>query len=452
MNSLEWRVTASLAAIYAVRMLGLFMILPVFALYAETLPDSTPWLAGLAIGIYGLTQAIFQIPLGILSDKIGRKPVIVGGLLVFALGSVVAALAHSMWVIVLGRAIQGMGAVAAPTMALAADLIREEHRVRTMGIIGLTIGVSFMLGMIIGPLVNQFGGVPSIFWLTLLLALSGIALVVFAIPNPARTLQHRDAGIMKDYLGKALANVALLRMNVGVFILHLVMTANFLVLPTIFEQELGLPSSEHWKVYLPVFLGSFLLSIPLIIMAEKQHKIRPLLLMATVLLIVAELAMAAGHANATWLFVAFLLFFIGFNFLEAVQPSLVAKYSAVNIKGTAMGIFSSSQFLGIFAGGTLGGMVNHAWGVTGVFLLSAAIALVWLLVALKLPSPTFYTMRIVKLDPLLFVDKQRLHDELLAVPGVKEVAVAADECIAYLKVDKASLDQSALDAFSSPSA
>jgi MFS family permease len=241
-------------------------------------------------------------------------------------------------------------------------------------------------------------------------------------------------------------------MNVGVFILHLVMTANFLVLPTIFEQELGLPSSEHWKVYLPVFLGSFLLSIPLIIMAEKQHKIRPLLLMATVLLIVAELAMAAGHANATWLFVAFLLFFIGFNFLEAVQPSLVAKYSAVNTKGTAMGIFSSSQFLGIFAGGSLGGMVNHEWGVTGVFVLSAAIAAVWLLVALKLPPPTFYTSRIVKLDPLLFSDKQRLHDALLAVPGVKEVAVAADECVAYLKVDKASLDQSALDAFSSPSA
>ncbi|OQX14273.1 MAG: MFS transporter [Thiothrix lacustris] len=452
MNSLEWRVTASLAAIYAVRMLGLFMILPVFALYAETFPDSTPALAGLAIGIYGLSQAVFQIPLGILSDKIGRKPVIIGGLLVFALGSVIAALAPSMWLIVLGRMIQGMGAVAAPTMALAADLIREEHRIRTMGVIGLTIGVSFMLGMILGPIVSQVGGVPSIFWLTMLLALAGIALVVFVIPTPARTLQHRDAGIIKGYLSAALGNAALLRMNVGVFILHLVMTANFLVLPTLFTHELGLPTAEHWKVYLPVFIGSFVLSIPLIIMAEKQRKIRPLLLGCTVLLIIAELLMAAGHAQIVWLLVAFWLFFIGFNFLEAVQPSLVAKYSDVNTKGTAMGIFSSSQFLGIFAGGTLGGMVNHEWGATGVFLFSAVVVGIWLLVALQLPQPTFYTSKLLKLDPLLFSDPQRLHTELLAVTGVKEVALATEECIAYLKVDKAALDQTGLDAFSPASA
>lgn len=452
MNSLEWRVTASLAAIYAVRMLGLFMILPVFALYAETFPDSTPALAGLAIGIYGLSQAVFQIPLGILSDKVGRKPVIIGGLLVFALGSVIAALASSMWLIVLGRMIQGMGAVAAPTMALAADLIREEHRIRTMGVIGLTIGVSFMLGMILGPIVSQVGGVPSIFWLTMLLALSGIALVVFVIPNPARTLQHRDAGIIKSYLSTALSNAALLRMNVGVFILHLVMTANFLVLPTLFTHELGLPTAEHWKVYLPVFIGSFVLSVPLIIMAEKQRKIRPLLLGCTVLLIVAELLMAAGHAQIVWLLVAFWLFFIGFNFLEAVQPSLVAKYSDVNTKGTAMGIFSSSQFLGIFAGGALGGMVNHEWGATGVFLFSAVVVGIWLLVALQLPQPTFYASKILKLDPLLFSDPQRLHTELLAVAGVKEVALAAEECIAYLKIDKTALDQAGLDAFSPASA
>ncbi|MEZ5452672.1 MAG: MFS transporter [Thiothrix sp.] len=448
MNSLEWRVTASLAAIYAVRMLGLFMILPVFALYAETLPDSTPFLAGLAIGIYGLSQAIFQIPLGIFSDRVGRKPVIIGGLLVFAAGSVIAALAHSMWLIIIGRAIQGMGAVAGPTMALAADLTREENRTRIMAVIGMVIGLSFMGGMILGPIISQFAGVAGIFWLTMLLALAGIALVVLAVPTPVHSTQHRDAGIIKGYLGKALGNASLLRMNAGVFIIHLVMTANFLVLPGIFEHGLSLPRAEHWKVYLPVFAGSFLLAIPLIIIAEKKHKIRVLLLGSTVALLLAEAGMALGHTQIAWLLAAFFLFFVGFNFLEAVQPSLVAKYSDVNTKGTAMGIFSSSQFLGIFAGGSLGGMVNNAWGATGVFVFSALVVGVWWLLALQLPQPKFYASQVLKLDPLLFADKARLHQDLLAIPGVKEVAVVAEECVAYLKVDKENLDQEALRAFS----
>lgn len=448
MNSLEWRVTASLAAIYAVRMLGLFMILPVFALYAESLPGYTPALVGLAIGIYGLSQAIFQIPLGVLSDRLGRKPVIIGGLLVFAIGSAIAALAHSLWMIVIGRAIQGLGAVAGPTMALAADLTREENRTRIMAIIGMTIGLSFMGGMILGPIISQFAGVPGIFWITMLLALLGIALIILAVPTPEHAVQHRDAGVMKDYLGKALKNIALLRMNAGVFILHLVMTANFLVLPPIFEHDLGLPRAEHWKVYAPVFAGSFLLSIPLIIIAEKRHKIRTLLLASTVTLILAEVGMAMSYEHIGWLLAAFFLFFVGFNFLEAVQPSLVAKYSDVSTKGTAMGIFSSSQFLGIFAGGALGGMVNHTWGTTSVFIFSAIIVGLWLILAIQLPTPTFYTSRLLKLDPLLFSDKELLRQELLAVRGVKEVAVVAEEGIAYLKVDKETLDEARLRAFS----
>ena len=452
MNSLEWRVTASLAAIYAVRMLGLFMILPVFTLYAESLPGYTPALVGLAIGIYGLSQAIFQIPLGVLSDKLGRKPVIIGGLLVFAIGSAIAALGHSLWTIIIGRAIQGLGAVAGPTMALAADLTREENRTRIMAIIGMTIGLSFMGGMILGPIISQFAGVPGIFWITMLLALLGIALIILAVPTPERAVQHRDAGVMKDYLGKALKNIALLRMNAGVFILHLVMTANFLVLPPIFEHDLGLPRAEHWKVYAPVFAGSFLLSIPLIIIAEKRHKIRTLLLASTVTLILAEVGMAMSYEHIGWLLAAFFLFFVGFNFLEAVQPSLVAKYSDVSTKGTAMGIFSSSQFLGIFAGGALGGMVNHTWGTTGVFIFSAIIVGLWLILAIQLPTPTFYTSRLLKLDPLLFSDKELLRQELLAVRGVKEVAVVAEEGIAYLKVDKETLDEARLRAFLPPEA
>ena len=454
MNSLEWRVTASLAAVYAVRMLGLFMILPVFALYAESLPGYTPAMVWLAIGIYGLTQAIFQIPLGVLSDKVGRKPVIIGGLMVFALGSAIAAMAHSLWLIVFGRAIQGLGAVAGPTMALAADLTREENRTRIMAVIGMTIGMSFMGGMILGPIISGFHGwgVPGIFWSTMLLAFAGIALVVFAVPTPVHSTQHRDAGIIKGYLSIALKNVALLRMNAGVFILHLVMTANFLVLPPIFEHDLGLPRIEHWKVYLPIFAGSFILSIPLIIIAEKKHKIRSLLLGSTVALIIAELVMALGYTHIGLLLAAFFLFFIGFNFLEAVQPSLVAKYSDVSTKGTAMGIFSSSQFFGIFAGGSLGGLINHQFGTEGVFLFSALVVALWLILALQLPQPTFYTSRVLRLDPRLFTDKERLMTELRAIAGVKEVAVVVEEGVAYLKVDKNSLDENALRAFAAPAA
>ena len=447
MNRLEWRVTAALAAIYAVRMLGLFMILPVFTLYAESLPDYSPALAGLAIGIYGLTQATLQIPLGMLSDKIGRKPVIIGGLLLFAVGSLLAAVANSLIGIIIGRTIQGMGAVAGPTMALAADLTREENRTRIMAIIGMTIGLSFMGGMVIGPIINQYAGVSGIFWLTMLLALFGIGLVLFAIPTPPYTKQHRDAGILRHYLTTALQNKALIRMNIGVFILHLVMTANFLVLPPIFEHDLNLPRIDHWRVYLPIFVGSFLLAIPLIIMAEKKRKIRSLLIGSTLAILIAELLMAASYSHIVWLLAAFFLFFVGFNFLEAIQPSLVAKYSDVSSKGTAMGIFSSAQFLGIFAGGSLGGLVNHQWGVSGVFLFSALVVAIWLIIALRLPTPSFYTNRLLKLRDELLMNPQQLEQNLLSTAGVKEVALAPDEQVAYLKVDKSTLDENALLTF-----
>lgn len=448
MNSREWRVTLSLAAVYAVRMLGLFMILPVFALYAQNLPDATPAWVGLAIGIYGLTQAIFQIPLGIAADKVGRKPVIVGGLLFFIAGSIVAALADTVLGVAIGRAIQGMGAVAAATMALAADLIREEYRVRTLGIIGLTIGLSFMAGIALGPLVAQWGGVPAIFWFTALLGGLGIALVLLAVPNPPRSLQHRDAGIIRDYLGAALRNPALLRMDIGVFVLHLVMTANFLALPLLFSDTLGLPTTQHWQIYLPVLVTAFLLAVPLIIVAEKRQKIVPLMLLATAAIVLAELAMGLWYGQPWLLLAAFLLFFVGFNFLEAVQPSLVVKYAAVHTKGTAMGVFGSAQFLGIFSGGAIGGLVHHAWGNSSLFLFCAAVTASWLALAWHLPRPQFYASRILKLAPHHFADPDDLERTLLAIPGMKEVALAVDEGLAYLKYDRDSLDETALRAFS----
>ncbi|HMT92971.1 MFS transporter [uncultured Thiothrix sp.] len=445
MNALEWRVAFSLAAVYAVRMLGLFMILPVFALYAHTLPGSTDLLAGIAIGIYGLTQAMFQIPLGIASDRIGRKPVIIGGLLVFALGSMIAALSDSIELIIVGRTLQGMGAVAAATMALAADLTREENRSRVMAFIGMTIGFSFMAAIILGPILYTHAGMSGIFWFTFGLALSGILLILFAVPTPLHIRAHRDAGIISDYLLKALKNPALLRMNAGVFALHLVMTANFLVIPSLFKDELGLATLNHWQVYLPVFLVAFIGSIPLIIVAEKRHKIKPMLLGAIALLVVAEIFLALGYGSSYSLLAAFSLFFLGFNFLEAIQPSLVAKYSTVETKGTAMGIYNSTQFLGIFVGGVLGGWVNQQWHAAGVFWFSALVAAIWLIITPKLPAPSFYTSRVVRFTATV-TDWESMYQALQKVRGIYEVAIVAEEQVAYLKVDKKELDEQGLRA------
>ena len=281
----------------------------------------------------------------------------------------------------------------------------------------------------------------------MVLALIGIVLVLFAIPTALQTKQHRDAGVMRGYLMTTLKNQALVRMNIGVFILHLVMTANFLVLPPIFEHDLALPRIDHWHIYLPIFAGSFLLSIPLIIVAETKHKIRSLLIASTIAILLAELAMEFSYTHISGLLAAFFLFFVCFNFLEAIQLSLVAKYSNVSTKGTAMGIFSSSQFLGIFAGGSLGGIVNHHWGTSGVFLFCALVVATWLVIALRLPAPSFYTSRLLKLRDELLINPQQLEHELLSVAGVKEVALAPDEQVAYLKVDKNALDKETLKPF-----
>ncbi len=448
LNKQEWYTASSLSAVYAVRMLGLFMILPVFALYTETLANATPVLIGIAIGIYGLTQAVFQIPLGLLSDKIGRKPVIVGGLLLFALGSVIAASTNNIWIIIIGRATQGMGAIAAATMALAADLTREQNRAKVMSVIGITIGMSFMLAMIIGPLINEWLGISGVFWITAGLAVTGVFLILFIVPTPKYQIKHRDAGINSGFLSLTLKNKLLWRMNISVFILHIIMTANFSVLPLIFQDTLGLDGADHWKIYLPVFASSFLFSVPLIVIAEKYQKIRSLFLIAIFTIIIAQFGMAFGRIDTITLILAFLSFFIGFNFLEAVQPSLVAKYADVNTKGTAMGVFSTMQFIGIFIGGLAGGIVQSYYGYTGVFLLGAGMAWFWLFVAITLPKPNFYQSRIIEIDKKMLDDCDSLELAISQITGVKEVSVSPDEGVVYLKADNKELDEEALLAFS----
>ncbi len=382
MTALERRAVSSLALLYSFRMLGLFMVLPLLALYAADLPDATPSLIGLALGIYGLTQALLQVPLGWLSDQVGRKPVIIGGLLLFAAGSVLAAVADSLWGIVLGRALQGAGAIAATVMALVADLTSEEQRTKAMAIVGVSIGLSFAVALVLGPVIAAAGGLASVFWVTALLALGGIAVVLLLVPNPAAApVDHSDVGARKGMFLQALRDPALLRLDFGVFSLHFILVACFLVVPGALEQLAGVDRAHHWQVYLPVLALSILGMLPLMRMAERGGLPHQMFLSGIGLLVAAVLVL--GVAARPWLFFLGLwLFFVGFNYLEATLPSQISKSVFAGGKGTALGVFSTCQFFGAFAGGAGGGWVLQHLGQTYLIGLSLALAGVWFVLML----------------------------------------------------------------------
>ena len=440
----EKRAAFSLALVYALRMLGLFMILPVFSLHADAYHGATPLLIGLAIGIYGLTQGLFQLPFGFLSDRLGRKTVIVAGLLIFCAGSMVAAEAQSIHEVILGRALQGLGAIAAAVMAMAADLTREEVRIRVMAIIGMSIGASFMISMVLGPVIAAGFGLRVLFWITAGFALLGILVVVFVTPKPPRQSFHRDAQLSLQDVGRIAGDAELLKLGFGVFVLHLVLSATFVVFPLVLQQSLQVDEALHWRTYLPVFALSVLMLPPMIIVAEKMRRAGLMFRVAVAMLIAAEIGLALSDSYAL-AFAMLVLFFGAFNFLEAMLPASVARIAPADMKGTAMGLFSTAQFFGAFAGGLLGGLLLSNGNYAGTFAWLAAILCLWFVVALMMKPAAYLKSKIVSLQNLGEQDVGRFLQRAREIAGVHEISVYELDRVAYLKVDK-SFDERHLEA------
>jgi len=450
MNEFEKRSTFSLAGIYGLRMMGLFLILPVFALYSEGLSGVTPMLMGLALGAYGFTMAMLQIPFGWMSDRIGRKPVIAAGLLIFAIGSVVAAMADSIWGVILGRALQGAGAIAAAMMALLADLTREEVRSKAMAMVGMTIGMSFTLALVIGPFLDTWIGVDGIFWLTAVLAILAIGVLFWMVPNPLPEDMHahRDVQSLPNEFGRVLKSAQLLRLDAGIMILHAVMMAVFIGLPFVLRDHLHIAVSDHAWVYLPVLVVALFLMIPMIIVAEKKEKMKQVFVSSIVLIATSCVLLGLWHDSMIAVVAALFLFFVAYNVLEATLPSLISRMAPIDAKGTAMGVYSTSQFFGAFLGGAVGGWCYGQYDVQGVFFGAASIAVLWLLIALGMQMPVMRSSMMAHINS--GVNAEALQLELMALAGVGEAKVVPEEKTVFLRVDKKVFEEDALEALLKP--
>lgn len=380
MSSAEVRASASLASIFALRMLGMFLILPVFAVHAKSMPDGeSATLVGLAMGMYGLTQSFGQIPFGAASDKYGRKRVIIIGLILFALGSFIAAAANNLVWVIVGRAVQGAGAISAAVTAFIADATREEHRTKAMAMVGGSIGLTFAVSLIAAPVLYELIGMRGLFTLTGVLSIIAIFVVAYIVPPAPKMLIAQRVPFRA-----VLADTELMRLNFGVFALHLAQMSMFVVVPSALVQYADLPVASHWKVYLPVVLASFALMLPPVFVGERRGKMKQVFLGAIALMLAVQVGLGlflAWPVHWSVLVILLLAFFVSFNTLEACQPSLVSRLAPPAAKGSALGVYNTLQALGLFCGGAAGGWLRQHVSASAVFAVGAALTVVWLIIA-----------------------------------------------------------------------
>lgn len=437
MHTKERTAIVSLAVIMAFRMLGLFMLLPVFALYTHKIALATPALMGLALGIYGVSQACFQMPFGMLSDHLGRKPILVGGLILLGLGSVIAAVAHSIYWIIIGRALQGAGAIGSTTLAAIADLTGEEDRSKAMALVGIAVGFSFAAALILGPAINEWFQLSGIFWVTALFAGFGIVLLYTTVPTLPKIFLHPDGAKLEEgYFKKILRDKQLLRLDLGIFSLHCILTAFFIGIPVVLSQMIRLTEHQQVLFYLNTMLLAFVIVIPLIIIGEKKRKLKSCFIGSITFLVICPILLFILPYSVSSVGIILFFFLIAFTLLEAILPSLMSKVAPISYKGTAMGIYSSAQFLGIFIGGSVGGWIFGHFNISGLFIFCAIVGLIWLAFVIAMKQPLYTSTIVIKLNKSLITDLADLNQRLCSIEGVSEVAVLHRKNLIYLKIDK----------------
>ncbi len=443
MNSTEKRAALTLSSVFALRMLGLFMLLPVFALVGQNLTGFTPALIGFAIGAYGLTQAIFQIPFGWMSDRFGRKPIILFGLVLFAIGSLVAAFSDHIYGVIAGRLLQGCGAIASAIMALAADLSRDEQRTKIMASIGMSIGAAFALAMILGPSLTELVGLNGLFMVIAVLALIAMLVIYFLTPNPDAQFVQRDAIATRGEFSRIFNDRQLMRLNFGIFTLHFLLTSFFVAFPNRLAG-LGVQLADHSWIYLLTMVAAVVLMLPMIIIAEKNRQHARVMLLGVLLIAAVQFSFGMFSFPLTLVVVAMVIYFTGFNLMEALLPSMISRIAPLSGKGTALGVYSTSQFAGAFLGGPVAGLIIQYQGMEGVYLVGGFMALLWAVLLLGLKNPPALTAYTLTMPDVAKDAFPSLVQEIKAIEGVSEAIALPEAGAVYLKVDKKTLDNERL--------